>query len=162
MWMSDASQVVAFASKLKLAPSKKRVKVLATTKKAAVNIKKSVQADLRGSSNPGIRSIPIEFDEPFLSAPMQVTVEIGPSVKAGGLANIAFGSSPRVRGKRLRPEIRQHARRIIPASAGQTPKSKTSYSTRSDHPRECGANIAKGSTPEHKTGSSPRVRGKLS
>lgn len=90
MWMSDASQVVAFASKLKLAPSKKRVKVLATTKKAAVNIKKSVQADLRGSSNPGIRSIPIEFDEPFLSAPMQVTVEIGPSVKAGGLANIAF------------------------------------------------------------------------
>lgn len=88
--MSDVSELTAFAAKLKLAPSKKRVRVLATTKKAAVNIKKDVRADLNTSSNPGIRRIPIEFEEPFLSAPMQVTIAIGPTAKAGGLANVAF------------------------------------------------------------------------
>ena len=88
--MSDVSELTAFAAKLKLAPSKKRVRVLATTKKAAVNIKKAVKADLAGSSNAGIRKIPIVFDEPFLSAPMQTTIRIGPEEKTGGLANIAF------------------------------------------------------------------------
>ncbi|RSX46117.1 hypothetical protein [Bifidobacterium castoris] len=88
--MNDASQLAAFASKLRLAPSRKRVKIEATTNKAALKIKQAVIADLRTSSNPGIARIPIEYETPFLSAPMQVTVAIGPAAKAGGLANIAF------------------------------------------------------------------------
>lgn len=88
--MSDVSQLTAFAAKLRLAPSKKRQRVEATTNKAALKIKQAVTADLRTSSNPGIARIPIEYETPFLSAPMQVTVAIGPTAKAGGLANIAF------------------------------------------------------------------------
>ncbi|ATU21062.1 hypothetical protein [Bifidobacterium choerinum] len=88
--MSDVSQLRAFAGKLRHAPGAKARRVRATTVKAAVNIKKAVQADLRGSSNSGIRRIPIQYEEPFLSAPMTVTIQIGPEAKAGGLANIAF------------------------------------------------------------------------
>lgn len=88
--MSDVSQLTRFAGRLRRAPSIKQRKVRATTVKAAMNIKKSVKADLSGSSNGGIRKIPIVFDEPFLSAPMQTTIRIGPEEKTGGLANIAF------------------------------------------------------------------------
>ncbi len=88
--MSDVSQLTRFAGRLRRAPSIKQRKVRATTVKAAMNIKKAVKADLAGSSNAGIRKIPIVYDEPFLSAPMQTTIRIGPKEKTGGLANIAF------------------------------------------------------------------------
>lgn len=87
---ADVSELTAFAGRLRRAPSEKRRKVRATTVKAAVNIKKAVKADLSTSSNPGIRAIPIEYEEPFLSSPGQVTIEIGPAMRAGGLANVAF------------------------------------------------------------------------
>ena len=51
-----------------------------------------------------------------------------------------FGSSPRVRGKRLPCRTGGGRRRIIPASAGQTAVRGAWPIARPDHPRECGAN----------------------
>ena len=76
--------------------------------------------------------------------------------------HVIRGSSPRVRGK-LGPHIRIVVEvRIIPARAGQTPCSCAAISRSPDHPRACGANPAPAIQPRELTGSSPRVRGKLS
>ena len=73
----------------------------------------------------------------------------------------AAGSSPRVRGK-LEPVGAGHERfRIIPARAGQTSAAVGSGSRRSDHPRACGANVRVHTMLLVRSGSSPRVRGKL-
>ena len=70
------------------------------------------------------------------------------------------GSSPRVRGKpSLRPSMIRGFR-IIPARAGQTPRSKGILDPKSDHPRACGANPDSSWTRRSPFGSSPRVRGK--
>ena len=71
-----------------------------------------------------------------------------------------FGSSPRMRGKRMVAGIWQTGRRIIPAHAGQTPPSTTRDTCRPDHPRACGANLFDSSSSTHAVGSSPRMRGK--
>ena len=72
------------------------------------------------------------------------------------------GSSPRVRGKPGSGHVPQHARRIIPARAGQT-ESFTFFRMMSpDHPRACGANSMAWPVSSAAAGSSPRVRGKLS
>ena len=78
--------------------------------------------------------------------------------KAGFLAVI--GSSPRVRGKPCGRGVRGSGRRIIPASAGQTTEGHSNHAAASDHPRECGANVAAFVHELHGCGSSPRVRGK--
>ena len=51
-----------------------------------------------------------------------------------------IGSSPRVRGKRPLYRVRLCQVRIIPARAGQTPKTLNSAPSSTDHPRACGAN----------------------
>ena len=71
-----------------------------------------------------------------------------------------YGSSPRVRGKRTDTAHHATDRRIIPARAGQTDRSKCISTTRSDHPRACGANLFDHKIVDQTTGSSPRVRGK--
>ncbi len=50
------------------------------------------------------------------------------------------GSSPRMRGKRLRNTAAGWRLRIIPAHAGQTAGHDGARCSRSDHPRACGAN----------------------
>ncbi len=75
--------------------------------------------------------------------------------------HMSVGSSPRMRGKPCGPHACRHRTRIIPAHAGQTPKSNTSCSTRSDHPRACGANSGMRWLSVQRSGSSPRMRGKL-
>ena len=73
----------------------------------------------------------------------------------------ASGSSPRVRGKPVVETIHVDLPRIIPARAGQTPSPVSARTSRTDHPRACGAN---GQIKVHfndSFGSSPRVRGKL-
>ena len=72
------------------------------------------------------------------------------------------GSSPRVRGKRLRHEKLLHEGRIIPARAGQTDRQDHSALHRTDHPRACGANLSNAVQKANPYGSSPRVRGKQS
>ena len=71
------------------------------------------------------------------------------------------GSSPRMRGKRFvgRDAIKMH--RIIPAHAGQTGLTFPGWGRTSDHPRACGANAYRTSNRSKSTGSSPRMRGKL-
>ena len=71
------------------------------------------------------------------------------------------GSSPRVRGKRLRKAIRSAIRRIIPARAGQTSAGLDGADVPPDHPRACGANHECRPLMVLPVGSSPRVRGKL-
>ena len=75
-------------------------------------------------------------------------------------AIVAFGSSPRVRGKRRCRWGPRARARIIPASAGQTSSSRPASCPATDHPRECGANGQESQTIQSRCGSSPRVRGK--
>ncbi len=72
----------------------------------------------------------------------------------------AAGSSPRMRGKRLRPYKIIGRTRIIPAHAGQTAHPKKIRTTRTDHPRACGANRPSRLEGFCCSGSSPRMRGK--
>ena len=72
-----------------------------------------------------------------------------------------YGSSPRMRGK---PEHRHPGhghRRIIPAHAGQTSPHAIMPPRSTDHPRACGANAKQTAEGAALTGSSPRMRGKL-
>ena len=73
---------------------------------------------------------------------------------------VAYGSSPRVRGK-LREEDRSaHHRRLIPARAGKTSWRRRQRPARRAHPRVCGENDTDAASSASASGSSPRVRGK--
>ena len=52
------------------------------------------------------------------------------------------------------------AERIIPAHAGQTRRWVFFPTSRTDHPRACGANMVQGGRRHQQPGSSPRMRGK--
>ena len=71
------------------------------------------------------------------------------------------GSSPRMRGKHGITHRRKVRLRIIPAHAGQTCICAETGITVTDHPRACGANPHHHRRNHLKTGSSPRMRGKL-
>ena len=71
------------------------------------------------------------------------------------------GSSPRMRGKRRFSRSTRRDGRIIPAHAGQTVCGACSTSVATDHPRACGANGKISSKTMVRTGSFPRMRGKL-
>ena len=73
----------------------------------------------------------------------------------------ASGSSPRMRGKRLRHLVGDKPFRIIPAHAGQTRRPGPRVARCPDHPRACGANKCSLVFNEPEYGSSPRMRGKL-
>ena len=70
------------------------------------------------------------------------------------------GSSPRVRGKRLRRAPRLARRGLIPARAGKTGRRRTWGRVLRAHPRACGENPPPVLRPRPGAGSSPRVRGK--
>ena len=73
----------------------------------------------------------------------------------------AVGSSPRMRGKRRFSRSTRRDGRIIPAHAGQTRRDISTSGRSPDHPRACGANGKISSKTMVRTGSSPRMRGKL-
>ena len=85
----------------------------------------------------------------------------GANQQRAGEAQLACGSSPRMRGKRHPPSPCNPVMRIIPAHAGQTVSNSSRTSARSDHPRACGANPALSVMTAAPAGSSPRMRGKL-
>ncbi|ROT86940.1 hypothetical protein [Bifidobacterium mongoliense] len=94
MAMIDVSQVNALAQKLAAAPLKKHALVAAAVKKGAQNIKEAIQEDVRSSSNPGFRRIPIHYD--MKSEGVRIEADIGPEEGgAGSLANIAFFGTSR-------------------------------------------------------------------
>ncbi|EFW09824.1 hypothetical protein HMPREF9005_1183 [Actinomyces sp. oral taxon 178 str. F0338] len=72
----------------------------------------------------------------------------------------AFGSSPRVRGKRTAPHRRHDPRRLIPARAGKTQGAVGAEGQGEAHPRACGENLIRQPEAGRPRGSSPRVRGK--
>ena len=72
-----------------------------------------------------------------------------------------LGSSPRMRGTRLRPLRPRRARGIIPAYAGSTEVRCCPRPTRGDHPRICGEHLATAVDAPEAVGSSPHMRGAL-
>ena len=72
------------------------------------------------------------------------------------------GSSPRMRGKQSPEHRRCRTGRIIPAHAGQTYRCRLRPGQCPDHPRACGANSRFLLFISSSSGSSPRMRGKLS
>ena len=71
------------------------------------------------------------------------------------------GSSPRVRGKRIRHASMCIAPGLIPACAGKTASPPAGSPPRGAHPRVCGENCETLAVSGTTRGSSPRVRGKL-
>ncbi len=71
------------------------------------------------------------------------------------------GSSPRVRGRRLRRGVLACVLGLIPASAGQTKNHLERRRWGRAHPRECGADKIPPAVRVFRLGSSPRVRGRL-
>ena len=72
----------------------------------------------------------------------------------------ASGSSPRVRGKRVRAVADGGGARLIPACAGKTSDAEGWRTCSAAHPRVCGENGPPGVRTSRVPGSSPRVRGK--
>ena len=72
----------------------------------------------------------------------------------------ADGPSPRVRGKRGAPRVRDRRGRSIPARAGETRAEAFLLHEPGVHPRACGGNFAAMRLARPRTGPSPRVRGK--
>ena len=73
---------------------------------------------------------------------------------------LAYGSSPRVRGKRAGFAPCGSGRGLIPARAGKTGCATPWNGARWAHPRACGENPVPATTLSRSVGSSPRVRGK--
>ena len=81
-------------------------------------------------------------------------------MRATVTAGVAFGSSPRVRGKPARRRSAPCRGRLIPARAGKTPSPPSSRTRARAHPRACGENLDQAVADASPYGSSPRVRGK--
>ena len=100
---------------------------------------------------------------PFPSCKLSSTAhprECGADEVEGDKLCLIRGSSPRVRGRRLRLRRRVGVARLIPASAGQTDASKSIDKGVGAHPRECGADRGRARMAQATQGSSPRVRGR--
>ena len=85
----------------------------------------------------------------------------GANSSARRISGASHGSSPRMRGKRVRVLLELGVNRIIPAHAGQTIAPRYQQTMCPDHPRACGANRQKKLPTPRQNGSSPRMRGKL-
>ena len=70
------------------------------------------------------------------------------------------GSSPRLRGGDGRRRRRRDGRGIIPAPAGKGRSATAATTSSRDHPRACGEGTADGRMRRHRSGSSPRMRGR--
>ena len=84
----------------------------------------------------------------------------GANRRCAMVRQLAYGSSPRMRGKLSPTTSRYNFPRIIPAHAGQTAPYVHRTFCRADHPRACGANGCANCRRWHAIGSSPRMRGK--
>ena len=70
-----------------------------------------------------------------------------------------LGSSPRMRGSPMTPEIDNNYDGIIPAHAGLTRRDTATHHSPWDHPRACGAHGGRMVFPYCPMESSPRMRG---
>ena len=83
----------------------------------------------------------------------------GEHVVMGYGPNVSLGSSPRMRGARLKSPFVVITRRIIPADAGSTEQAKLKSAAVQDHPRGCGEHFSRSTYLRSTPGSSPRMRG---
>ena len=83
----------------------------------------------------------------------------GNATRASIQAIKTFGSSPRLRGTRLRRRGAGRDRRFIPAPAGNASSRSSPKRDRSVHPRACGERMTTSAAPAGLNGSSPRLRG---
>ena len=103
-----------------------------------------------GNTTPSERSSPLTRDHPRVC---------GEHIGDLGTFEFIEGSSPRVRGTRLRARLRRLRNGIIPACAGNTSSWLPRIKCLRDHPRVCGEHITSTEGTAESTGSSPRVRG---
>ena len=84
----------------------------------------------------------------------------GEKIAAGFSIFLAQGSPPRMRGKVLVEQLRQHGVGITPAYAGKSLHSRGRRLRVRDHPRVCGEKDVTTPTGDDGKGSPPRMRGK--
>ena len=81
--------------------------------------------------------------------------------EAGALSEVyETGSPPRVRGKDIKPAVREFNQGITPACAGKSTSASLRISWSRDHPRVCGEKFCQNKSTITSRGSPPRVRGK--
>ena len=85
----------------------------------------------------------------------------GADLMSACLMETAYGSSPRVRGRRHHVSTAETRHGLIPACAGQTDAALFHESVQRAHPRVCGADGFRCAPRGGAGGSSPRVRGRL-
>ena len=78
-----------------------------------------------------------------------------------GELSLPLGSPPRMRGKVAAISAYNAAPGITPAYAGKSVISGSLWLSSRDHPRVCGEKKRKGNSPHARTGSPPRMRGKV-
>ena len=75
------------------------------------------------------------------------------------IANVYYGSSPRLRGTRNVDQAFRPSSRFIPAPAGNTRWTRRITVRSSVHPRACGEHVCRRTRVRRPNGSSPRLRG---
>ncbi len=114
----------------------------------------------------GIRNIPAyagktpRFRRRFSRFPEHPRV-CGENGSGVGVAGLACGTSPRMRGKRMEIQANPKPRRNIPAYAGKTYQAAKTQGGQQEHPRVCGENEPSTPSNSRPSGTSPRMRGKL-
>ncbi len=83
----------------------------------------------------------------------------GEHIEIGRPVGLGVGSSPRVRGTRIKQSRKIAAHRLIPAGAGNTSSEQQMPLLFAAHPRGCGEHEGRIHRGMHADGSSPRVRG---
>lgn len=85
----DASELTAFGRRVASAHAKASIAVAKAVKKGAQNVKESIQEDVAGSGNAGIRKVQVAYE--LGSTGTTVYADVSPrDGGASGLANIAF------------------------------------------------------------------------
>lgn len=85
----DASELTAFGRRVAAAHAMASVKVAQAVKKGAQNVKESIQEDVAGSGNAGIRKVQVAYE--LGSTGTTVYADVSPrDGGASDLANIAF------------------------------------------------------------------------
>ena len=103
-----------------------------------------------GNSVPGDTNLTTLTDHPRACGELDTAKKVG---------DVGGGSSPRMRGTRLRRSSRRGRTRIIPAHAGNSSSLGSHRGGFSDHPRACGELIGVCPAAYAAAGSSPRMRG---
>ena len=85
----------------------------------------------------------------------------GENSRLSSCAHSVKGSPPRMRGKLVAAAAGPALMGITPAHAGKTRPLRRSSRGLRDHPRACGENYHASSSPFIRSGSPPRMRGKL-